>query len=372
MNSVLSKRLVSLDVFRGLTMVLMILVNSQGNRSPYPLLDHAVWNGCTLADLVFPFFLFIVGLTSVISLNKSMTTSSLDYQPLYYSIVRRSLILLFLGLVLNAIPYHFDFSTLRFYGILQRIAICYWVCSLLYLNTRVATQVILYFAILLFYWIMMTLIPVPGFGANQLTEEGSWVAYFDQLLFSPAHLFGKTYDPEGFFSTIPAIATTLSGVITGHFLLTALSSERKTILMGVAGLFLVLSGMIWGLSFPINKNLWTSSFVLLTSGYALIVYSLCYFIIDVRGYSSWALPFKMFGMNAIFIFVFHVMLLKIQSMFSLHLRNGTVDNLRCVITDYLFGDFSAQNAALFYSLTFLLINFIVVALLYRRKIFIKI
>lgn len=371
-NSVRSKRILSLDVFRGLTMVLMILVNSQGTRTPYPLLEHATWNGCTLADLVFPFFLFIVGLTSVISLSQHKACQHDNKTALYISILRRSIILFILGLILNAIPYHFNPSTLRFYGILQRIAVCYLICSIVYLNTRVTMQCFLYFGLLLAYWFVMTIIPVPGFGANQLTEDGNWVAYVDQMFFSMVHLFGKTYDPEGFLSTIPAIASTLSGVLTGHLLMSQLSAPRKSVLMIGTGVVLLVLGWLWGFSFPINKNIWTSSFVLLTSGFALIVYSLCFIVVDVLGYVKWALPLKMFGMNAIFIFIFHVILLKIQSMFSLTLKNGTTDNLRIAITDYLFGGYSTQNAGLLYALSFLFLNFLVVAILYYRKIFIRI
>lgn len=369
-NSFKAKRILSLDVFRGLTIVLMILVNSQGTRSPYPLLEHASWNGCTLADLVFPCFLFIVGLSSAVSLNyQSIQKSSFD---LYSGVVQRSLILFCVGVLLNAIPYHFNIETIRVYGILQRIAVCYLVCALIYLNTTIKIQVLIFLCILLGYWFTMTQVPVPGFGPNQLTIEGSWVTYFDQMLFSSAHLFEKAYDPEGFLSTIPAIATTLSGVLTGHLLLTSLSNKNKCYLLSLMGCIFLFLGWLWGFSFPINKNLWTSSFVLWTGGCALITFALCFLIIDILGYTKWALPLKIFGMNALFAFILHVTLLKIQSMFYLPLKNGSLDNMRAVISDHLFGGFGAENAALFYSIIFLILNFLVVAILYRYKIFIRI
>jgi predicted acyltransferase len=372
MSSIPAKtnRILSLDVFRGLTIVLMILVNSPGTRTPYPILEHASWNGCTLADIVFPCFLFIVGLSSTISLKKQAHQKTKF--ALYSGIIQRSVILFFVGVLLNAIPYHFNFETIRVYGILQRIAVCYLVCAILYLNTTTKAQILIFLGILLGYWFIMTQIPVPGHGANQLTVEGSWVTYFDQMLFTPAHLFEKVYDPEGFLSTLPAIATTLAGLLTGRLLLTSLSNKNKCYLMSIMGCVFLLLGWLWGFSFPINKNLWTSSFVLWTGGYALIVFALSFLIIDILGYTKWALPLKIFGMNALFAFILHVALLKIQSMFYFPLRNGNLDNLRAVVADHLFGSYGAQNAALFYSIVFLFLNFLVVAFLYRYKIFIRI
>jgi predicted acyltransferase len=371
-----NNRILSLDVFRGLTIILMILVNSQG-KSAYPLLEHAVWNGCTFADLVFPSFLFIVGITCVISLKRYKDTSSYpdcevsDRGSLYRSILQRSLILFALGLFLNVFPHFINFSSLRVYGVLQRIAVCYLISGIIYLNTTIKTQLFIFVALLLGYWLIMTQVPVPGHGVNQLTMDGSWVAYIDQLLFSSPHLFGKTYDPEGLFSTIPAVATTLCGVLIGSLLLTSISNQRKFYLISALGLLFLFLGWIWSYSFPINKNLWTSSFVLWSSGYALISFALCFLIIDMWGYQKWALPLKIFGMNALFAFTFHVILLKIQYGFKFHLNNGTM-NMREILNNYLLGGFNTPNSSFFYSLGFLCLNFIVVAYLYKRKLFIKI
>lgn len=365
-----TKRILSLDVFRGLTIVLMILVNSQGNQYAYPILEHASWDGCTLADIVFPFFLFIVGLTSVVSLKKSRELPCKS--ELYKRIFQRSMILFGLGIFLNVFPYFINLHTIRIYGILQRIAVCYLICSVLYLNTAIKTQILIFLGILLGYWFVMTVVPVPGFGADQLTMNASWVSYFDQLFFSSAHLLGKTYDPEGFFSTIPSIATTLSGVLAGSLLLSSLSNQKKCLILFLIGLAFLLSGWIWSYSFPINKNLWTSSFVLWSSGLALVIFAFCFLVIDILNYTKWALPLKIFGMNALFAFVFHVLLLKLQFAFYFPLSNGTSGNLKAKITDYLFWMFSNANAALAYSLIFLLLNFFVVSYLYKRKIFISI
>ncbi len=363
-----TQRIASLDVFRGLTIILMILVNSQGNQYPYPILEHASWNGCTLADVVFPSFLFIVGLTSVISLNRNRANQD---DNVYGAIVRRSLLLFALGLFLNIFPTHIYLSSLRFYGILQRIAFCYLVSSMIYLKTSTKTQMLIFLAILWGYWLMMTQVPVPGFGANQLTVEGNWVSYVDQMIFSSAHLLGKVYDPEGLFSTIPSIATTLSGVLTGNLLLASMSNQKKFYLMMMLGIISILLGWSWSYSFPINKNLWTSSFVLWTSGFALIVFALCYLFIDILNYKRWSLPFKIFGMNALFAFTFHVILLKLQFVFYFTLNDGSKGNMKAMLTEYWFGSYSNPNAALFYSILFLFINFLVVSFLYKKKIFIR-
>lgn len=364
-----SKRILSLDVFRGITIVLMILVNGQAALNPYPVLEHADWNGCTLADLVFPFFLFIVGLTSVVSLKKHIGLKTKS--ALYSSIIERSVVLFLLGLFLNIFPYPIDFGSLRIYGILQRIAVCYLISTLIYLNTTIRTQLFIFLVLLFGYWILMTLIPVPGYGANQLTKEGNWVAYFDQLLFSVPHLYEKTYDPEGFLSTFTSIATTLSGVLTGSFLLSSFNQSKKLYLIVLIGFLFSLLGWLWGSSFPINKNLWTSSFVLWTSGLALLVFAFCYLMIDILNIKKWSWLFKIFGMNALFAFVFHVLLIKLQYALKITLSDGSRVALISFIKDYFFGEFSSPDAALLYSICFLFLNFLVVLTLYKRNIFIR-
>lgn len=365
-----NERILSLDVFRGLTMALMVLVNSLGTRVSYPILLHSEWNGCTLADLIFPSFLFIVGMTTVISLKKHVNEES--KVDVYYSILKRASVLFLLGLFINIFPKTIDISTLRIYGILQRIALCYLICAFIYLHTTIRAQIFIFWGILLGYWYFLTQIHMPGAGINQLDIARNWVGYVDQRIFSSSHLLFKNFDSEGLLSTIPSVATTLSGLITGSFLLTQIQKQKKCAIMFAIGLFFLLFAWGWSYSFPINKNLWSSSFVLWCSGFSLVVFSFCYFIIDVLGYTKWSLPFKILGMNALFIFIFHVVLLKIQSFFLLPLPDGTQDIVRVAITEYLFGNFSPQNAGLFYSLLFLFLNFLVAVFLYRRKIFIKI
>lgn len=367
-NSIKAGRILSLDVFRGLTMALMVVVNSLGTRHSYSILEHVSWNGCSLADLVFPAFLFIVGMTTVISLKKHKNEES--KAELYKSILKRTFLLFFLGILLNFFP-KFDLSTLRIYGVLQRIALCYFACAMLYLYTSARTQLFLFLGILLGYWYFLTQIPLPGLGVDQLSMTRNWVSYIDHFIFSSKHMFGLV-DPEGFLSTIPAIATTIIGLLTGTFLLTHATKLKKCGLIILMGLLFILLAWIWSYNFPINKNLWTSTFVLWSGGFSLLVFGICFYIIDVLGYSRWSLPFEIFGMNALFIFIFHVMLIKIQSMFVLTLPDGSKDLLRVYLAEHLFGYFSQQNAGLFYALLFLAFNFLVALVLYWKKILIKI
>lgn len=360
-----SSRLLSLDVFRGLTIALMILVNSPGNKTAYACLEHSVWNGCTLADLVFPFFIFIVGVSSVFSLSTSRK-QGVSLNHLCLNIVKRSFLIFSIGLLLNAFPSHFDFETIRFFGVLQRIALCYFVTSLLFLYTSVRTQAIMTIALLIGYWLIMTLLSVPGYG-----EENNIAAMIDRMLFSSHHLYGKTFDPEGLLSTLPAIATALLGNLTGVWLRTSKNPQQKLMGLRVAGLLMLAAGGIWGLWFPINKTLWTSSYVLWTAGLALLVLAGCYWSIEIKRHTKWSRFFEIFGVNAITAYVLHVLFLKIQAMIILSLPDGSPVNLRLYITDILFGWASLQNASLFYALSYTLFWFIILAILYHKKIFIK-
>lgn len=365
----ISERILSLDVFRGLIMALMVLVNSQGTRVIYPILEHASWNGCTLADLVFPSFLFIVGITTVISLRKHINLEGQCKAEIYSSILKRSVLLFLFGVLLNAYPY-FNFSTLRIYGILQRIALCYFLCAMIYLHTSIRTQVLILVGILIGYWYFITSVPMPGGIGDPLSRAHNWVLYLDRILVSPAHMY-RDFDPEGLLSTLPALATTLSGLLTGQLLLASFKKQKKYLLMLAIGLLFLLLGWVWGYSFPINKNLWTSSFVLWTSGISLLLFACCFYIIDVLAYTRWAIPFKILGMNALFIFIFHVILLKTQSFFQLPLGNGDTENMRVALANYLFGGLGQENAGLLYALVFLFLNFLVAVFLYKRKIFFK-
>jgi predicted acyltransferase len=366
-----TNRLLSLDVFRGLTIVGMILVNSPGNQTAYAWLDHSVWNGCTIADLVFPFFIFIVGVSLVFSLSKQRE-HGVTARDMLLKIGKRAGIIILLGLFLNAFPKHFNIDTLRFFGVLQRIAVCYVCAALLFLKTSVRMQIVICAGLLIGYWLLMMLVPVPGFGANNLTQEGNLAAYLDRLAFSSAHLYGKVFDPEGFLSTLPALATVLLGTITGAWLQADMSQHKKLIGMVAGGLLAMVVGWMWGWSFPINKAMWTSSFVLWTGGLALCVFGVCYWLLEIKQWRRWSLPLEVFGMNAIAAYFLHIFFLKLQHLVLLPNADGSMGNLRLFITEHLFGWASLKNASLFYSLNYILLWLVVLTILYRRKIFIKI
>ncbi|MDI9819860.1 MULTISPECIES: acyltransferase family protein [unclassified Legionella] len=354
-------RFLSLDVFRGITIILMILVNSPGNKTVYSWLAHSVWHGCTLADIVFPFFIFIVGVTSVLSLAKSRQQGLSNNLP---KIVQRTLIIFLIGLFLNLFPYHFDLSTIRFFGVLQRIAICYFCISLLYLTTRIQTQIVIFISLLIGYWLLMTVVPAPGYGAGNLTPEGNWASCVDRMIFSSPHLYGKIFDPEGLLSTLPAIATALLGSFTGIWLISTNNPRRQLTGLFIAGILGVVTGWVWGLWFPINKSLWTSSYVLFTGGLALIVFAICYWLLDVKGYKKWGKPFEVLGLNAMAAYFLHIFFLKVQLMVP--------GNLRLLVTDRLFGWSALENASLFYALGYSLLWLLVLTVFYRKRIFLKV
>lgn len=364
-------RLLSLDVFRGITIVLMILVNSPGSQKAYSWLNHSVWNGCTIADLVFPFFIFIVGVSLVFSLSAALKQGA-SKTKLFVKILKRTIFIFLIGIFLNAFPYHFDLNSIRIFGVLQRIAICYFSASLLFLTTRLRTQAAIMFMLLVAYWLIMMLIPVPDYGSGNLTREGNLAAYIDRLVFSSAHLYEKIFDPEGFLSTLPAIATTLLGNLTGAWLLfSSQSKQRKLLGITAIGTMALIVGWIWGLSFPINKGLWTSSFVLWTGGMALILLAFCFWAIEIKQWKKWSKPFEIFGLNAMAAYFLHIFFLKIQAMIHLPRMDGSVGNLRIYITEHLFGWATLKTASLMYAFSYILVWLFILSILYRHKIFIR-
>ena len=291
-----TSRLLSLDVFRGLTVALMIIVNTPGNREVYAQLDHSEWNGWTLTDLVFPFFLFISGVSIVFSLSRRLEKG--ETAGLVKQIFKRALIIYAFGMVLNAIP-NYHPATIRILGVLQRIAICYFFGSLLFLKTTLKTQLAVAAAALLGYWLAMTCIPVPGIGAGVLTKDGSLASWLDRAVLGAHTYRSGVYDPEGILSTVPALATTLFGIFAGRWLRSAASQFNKVKGLLAAGAVSVALGELWGLVFPINKALWTSSYVFLTAGLAALLLALCYWLIEIKEIKAWGRPFEVFGVNAI-------------------------------------------------------------------------
>lgn len=364
-------RLKTLDVFRGITIAMMILVNSPGNETAYPLLEHAQWNGCTLADLVFPFFLFIVGISLVFALSNKLS-KGMSKQNLMLAVTKRAVLIFCLGIFLNAVPYHLDFSTLRVYGVLQRISICYLLAAWLFITTRVQTQAMIAVGLLVLYWMLMTYIPVPGYGTHNLTQAGNLAGYIDRLIFSSAHLYEKIFDPEGILSTLPALSTTLIGNITGAWLLSHHSALKKTGVMLIAGVLGLATGWLGGFWFPINKNLWSDSFVLWTAGFSLLLLATCYWLIEIKQWQRWSKPFEIFGLNAIALYLLHIYFLRFQHMIHISRIDGSTGHLRFYITEHLFNWASLPTASMLYACTYVLFWLVIFSLLYRKKIFIRI
>jgi predicted acyltransferase len=364
-------RMVSLDVFRGITIAGMILVNNPGDWGAiYSPLEHAPWHGWTPTDLVFPFFLFIVGVSITLALARRAESGGTQ-RDLYLKIIRRALIIFALGLFLVGFP-SYQLSVMRIPGVLQRIAVCYLFASIIFLNTKWRTQALIAAALLLFYWIMMKLTPVPGFGAGNLEMEGNLAAYVDRKILG-AHTWKPLYDPEGILSTIPALATTLCGVLTGHLLRSKRTPIEKVAAMFVAGMIAIVAGWIWNFWFPINKALWTSSYVLFTAGMALQLLAFCYWLIDIKGYRRWAVPFLIFGTNALAVYFLAELCANLTSIITFTRADGSKVALQTLIYENLFASWAQPvRASLMFAICTVLFWLGVMALLYRRRIFIKV
>ena len=374
----LASRLVSLDVFRGLTIAGMILVNNNGNGSAaYWPLKHSRWNGWTPTDLVFPFFLFIVGVSMTFSFSSRLKRGESAGQLLAHA-VRRAIILFALGVFLNGFPNEFHPATIRIEGVLQRIALCYLLAAFVVLWTGTRGRVTAIAICLIGYWVLMRFVPVPGFGVPThavplLDPDCNLAAWLDRKLLM-GHLYERTRDPEGLLSTMPALATTLIGVLTGDGLRSNASARRKVTGMVALGVIGVVAGKFFGLWFPINKKLWTSSYVLFTGGAALLGLSLCYAVLDLKKWRGrWTMPILVFGMNSIVAYAFSEMLAKVLDAWPVRAAGGAALSAQEFIYQRWFAPLgSAPNASLIYSLAFVLVCWVVAWLLYRKRIFIKI
>lgn len=297
-------RLVSVDVLRGLTVAAMVLVNNPGSwRHVYWPLRHAEWDGFTPTDTIFPFFLFIVGVSIPLALGTRLEHGG---RGLVGRVLRRSATIFALGLLLHALPF-FHLATLRIPGVLQRIAVCYLLAALLVVLTGGAAgwrlQAGVAAALLLGYWLLMTRVAPPGGAAGDLSPAGNLAGYVDRLVLGP-HIWqvSRFYDPEGVLSTLPAVATTLLGVLAGHWIRGDRPGRRVAAGLAIGGLAATGAGWLWGLTFPINKSLWTSSYALFMSGLAALALAACYWSIEVRGWRGWARPFVVLGVTALPLF----------------------------------------------------------------------
>lgn len=371
-------RLTSLDAFRGLTMAGMVIVNNPGDwNNVYAPLLHAEWNGCTPTDLIFPFFLFIVGVS--ITLSRGTMANP-------WKIVKRAVVIFGLGLILALYP-RWDFGVVRVPGVLQRIALCYLAVAFLFRWTAPAhgsddarrwsqgrTLLIVAAALTLAYWALMVLVPVPGVAAGQhLTPGNDLGAYIDRHVFG-AHLYSqtKTWDPEGLLSTIPSIATTLLGGVAGLWLGSRAAGRRKAAWLLGAGVGAMALGLAWGLAFPINKKIWTSSYVWFTGGAAAVFLAMCFALIDVRGWKAWSRPFVILGLNAIALYTLSGLLSKFLSSHRIVLADGsTIAWSRYLYTTYFAPLASPINASLLWAAAHLAILFVVLWVMDKRGIYLK-
>ncbi len=374
-------RLLSLDALRGFDMFWIMsgegVIHALAKATGWPLflwmsgqLHHTEWNGITFYDMIFPLFLFIAGVSMPYSMSNKISkygVANPDLLPsaakkeIYKSMIRRTLILLFLGIVVNGLFKFNGYENTRFASVLGRIGLAWFFAGLIYLNFGLRAQVWWFGALLLGYWAAMELIPVPGYGAGVLTMNGSLESYIDRLLL-PGRLHDKVHDPEGILSTIPAIGTAMLGIFAGQFLKyesTKWPMWKKGLGLFIAGLILITLGMLWDMVFPINKRLWTSSFVLFVGGWSLVFLSVFYLIIDVAGYHKWAFPFVLIGVNSILIYL---------------ASEGVVDFQHTA--NFFFGGLIhhlAQNWQAFWSaVSIVIVQITFLYILYRNKIFLKI
>jgi predicted acyltransferase len=363
-------RLVSLDAFRGITIAGMILVNNPGSwKYVYPPLRHAAWHGWTPTDLVFPFFVFIVGCSISLALSRRIGEGA-GRSDLYRKIFKRSAIIFFLGILLHLIP-RFNFAAMRIPGVLQRIALCYLFAALLYIHSGVKGRAVAVVIILASYWLVMKLVPVPGHGAGGLDLQGNLCSFIDTKVLA-GHLYKPQFDPEGILSTFPAVATAVLGTLAGDWLRTSKKGFAKASGLAVAGAALTVLGLVLHPYFPINKQLWTSTFVLFSAGTALLLLAGCYFLIDVLGLKTWAIPFLVFGTNAIVAFVASGLVVKLLLLVKVS-SGGEKVGLLSFIYERVFAVWAGNfGGSLAYAAAYLLIWLAVLSPLYRKKIFIKI
>jgi predicted acyltransferase len=374
-------RLLSLDALRGFDMFWIMsgegVVHALAKATGWPLLvwmsgqlHHTEWNGITFYDMIFPLFLFIAGVSMPYSMGNKVAKHGVAYPYLlpssskgeiYRSMIRRTIILLFLGVVVNGLFKFNGLENTRFASVLGRIGLAWFFAGVIYLNFGTRGQILWFGILLLGYWAAMELIPVPGYGAGVLTMNGSLESYIDRLLL-PGRLHDKVHDPEGILSTIPAIGTAMLGIFTGQFL--KFESEKwpmwkKGICLLAVGILFIGLGMLWNIAFPINKRLWTSSFVMFVGGWSLVFLSVFYLVIDVAGYRKWAFPFVLIGVNSILIYL---------------AAEGMVDFQHTA--NFLFGgiiSYLAQSwQPVWAAISIVIVQLALLYFLYRNKIFLKI
>jgi predicted acyltransferase len=352
-----AERLLSLDVFRGLTIGGMMIVNNAGGEDSYSQLEHASWHGWTYTDTIFPSFLWIVGVAMTLSMAKRVERGDGKIKLMLHAL-RRAALIFGVGLLLNGFPLY-DLAHLRIPGVLQRIAVCYLVAALIFLYTSMRGQIIATVLCLAGYWLLM---------GNDYSAETNFARRVDGAVLA-GHMWShsKTWDPEGIISTIPAVATTLFGILTGHLLRRSTNHGDRAARMFLSGNGLMLAGLMLSAWQPINKSLWTGSYAVLMAGISTVLFAACYWICDAKGYRAWAKPLEIYGLNAIAAYIAAGLLARVLGLIKI----DTV-SLHKLIYDSLFAPWaSPKNASLLFAIAFDLVIFTFVYFLYRRRWFLK-
>ena len=378
------QRLVALDVARGITIAFMIMVNNNGGPGSWGFMNHAQWNGLTATDLVFPTFVLVVGASIAFAFEARLKRGATRAQLAWHT-VRRAVILFLLGVVVNSFPF-FELVHMRFYGVLQRIAVCYLVVGLFYLwDRRVWTKVAALAVALVGYYVLLRWVPVPGAGMPGVNfpfmdQTQNWVSWLDRLLLK-GHLYlpGTTHDvrdPEGLLSDLPAIGTALIGLLTGLWLRSEETAKTKAAGMASAALGCLCLGYLWSFSFPLNKNMWTSSYVLVAAGYSLTLLTLVFVLVEVKGWgrtgNGWTWPWLVFGSNAIVAYMFSELLPGVIGNIAIPV-DGKHESLQVFLSAPVYSLIpNAGWAAFAYSVSYTAVCFVPVWWLYRKRIFVKV
>jgi predicted acyltransferase len=361
------QRLLSLDVFRGATIAAMILVNNPGSDAIYPPLRHAVWHGWTPTDMIFPFFLWIVGVAITLSLPRRLARGDSKGTLIRHAAVRAAIIF-GIGLLLAGFPYY-NLATIRVPGVLQRIAICSFLASVIYLYTSVRGRILWIVFLLAGYWGLMMLVPVPGLGSGFLDREANFARYVDGLFLS-GHMYSatKTWDPEGIVSTLPSIATALFGVLMGDLLRSRLSRTEQTVWAVLGGNAQIVAALMMNPWMAINKSIWTTSFSVFMAGMAMVAFAAMYWLIDVKGHRRFTKPFAIYGMNAIVVYILSGLIARLLGL----LKTGAGASWKTVVFQNVFAPLASPvNASLLYAIANVLLLYAVAWFLYRRKWFVR-
>jgi predicted acyltransferase len=378
----MTERLLSLDVTRGITVAFMIMVNNGGGPGSWGFMNHAEWNGLTPTDLVFPTFVFVMGVSVVFATEARLARGDTRAKLAWHT-AQRAAILILLGIIVNSFPF-FQLAHMRFYGVLQRIGVCYFVVGLFYLwDRRASTKVVALIAALVGYWALVRWVPLPGIGVPGrdvpfMDMTQNLVSWIDRNLF-PYHLYlyspdHNVRDPEGLLSGLPAVGTALMGILTGLWLRSQESIPAKTLGLAAASVASLVLGYLWSLEFPLNKNMWTSSFVLVAGGYSLALLALTFWAVEQKGWrKGWTWVWLVFGANAIAAYLFSELSQSILQDIPVSGESGARTPLASWIAIHTVAHIPNPGWAAFsYSVSFAAFCFIPVWILYRKKIFLKI